>query len=739
MKIIKFFTVCITSATLLLAGCSNLNNTNLSLEKNTFTVSGNLVLGSESGASPASRTATASYSDDITWKITASKGSSTYSPKDYVSGSSFTFDFEEPGEYTVKAEAVSEGSVFASGSEKITVKESGNESVTIKALPVASTALGSINLEINFDSSAASSVSSVYVEWQEPEFDRTAKALGFPMEAETADGAKTPELTPEVQAAMDAFYAWAARCYQGEFNKVFSVTDGKATISYDDIFCGAHSVKLYFNDAAGNSLYSCKELINVYSGFTTDTWYGTASYLADEKFTLKGTMIDGYGAEIVPNTKMVLYNGGENFTYFIVDSASAAITNDTAKVETEFYGSSICFDSQGYFYTIAKEDESAIFIKSNKPGFGSETLNDTHYSGAMYLDVNFGTRMSIDRINDFIYLFDSSSAVITQITGDDGEYVYDASVGAYKWAKSYSFSGDTNKNIIQSADTFTVYNGIAYIANTSEDALIIADLKNSTDVSGSKKVSLGLSSMGLSSDAKINDMLYQDGYIYMLLKDYSTGDVNQVFSRGAVLRYDTISGSVETPLGFAAGATPAALSGARLSTFTMVDDSYQKLYNDANLTSPWYLNADKEFEYGVTKILYEQIGCSICAPNPLGTSISENEFYGPSKFIAIKPKKLVIADDGIAFYTDNDVLKYKNVNRVVTVDLDSFTISNIENVDVSLEPEETSEIIIADCSGSTPYETALESEISSGNPKFYSSTGYVTSYNDVCIGIQCGD
>ena len=118
MKIIKLFTVCIISATLLLAGCSNLNNTNLSLEKNSFTVSGNLVLGSESGASPASRTATASYSDDITWKITASKGSSTYSPKDYVSGSSFTFDFEEPGEYTVKAEAVSEGSVFASGSEK---------------------------------------------------------------------------------------------------------------------------------------------------------------------------------------------------------------------------------------------------------------------------------------------------------------------------------------------------------------------------------------------------------------------------------------------------------------------------------------------------------------------------------------------------------------------------------------------------------------------------------------------
>jgi len=736
MKIIKLFTVCITSATLLLAGCSNLNNTNLSLEKNTFTVSGNLVLGSESGAAPVSRTATASYSDDITWKITASKGSSTYSPKDYVSGSSFTFDFEEPGEYTVKAEAVSEGSVFASGSEKITVKESGNKSVTIKALPVVSIALGSINLEINFDSSAASSVSSVYVEWQEPEFDRTAKALGFPMEAETADGAKTPELTPEVQAAMDAFYAWAARCYEGEFNKSFDIVNGKVTISYDDIFCGAHSVKLCFNDAAGNSLYSCKELINVYSGFTTDTWYGTASYLADEKFTLKGTMIDGYGAEIVPNTKMVLYNGGENFTYYIVDSASAAITNDTAKVETVYSASSFCFDSNGYFYVLANRLESATYIKSNKPGFGEKTLNNSDYPDAMYLYGDLGGLLTVDRVTDRLYMYDYQYAQVHQITQDDGTYTFDNDQSDYDEAKTISLSNDSNNSDIRGATAFTVHNGFAYFASADSETLIIIDLNNVA--AGSKAVSLELSGMELSSEAKFTDMLYQDGYIYLLLRDYCTNG-NELNSRGAVLRYDTISGSVETPLGFAAGTTPAALSGAKLSTFTMVDNSYQKLYNDANLTTQWYLNADKEFTYGSTKHLYEQIGCSICAPNPLGTSISENEFYGPSKFIAIKPKKLVIADDGIAFYTDNDVLKYKNVNRVVTVDLDSFTISNIENVDVSLEPEETSEIIIANCSGSTPYEKALADEISLGNPKYYSSTGHVTSNDDVCIGIQCGD
>ena len=62
--------------------------------------------------------------------------------------------------------------------------------------------------------------------------------------------------------------------------------------------------------------------------------------------------------------------------------------------------------------------------------------------------------------------------------------------------------------------------------------------------------------------------------------------------------------------------------------------------------------------------------------------------FGPEKIIAIKPKKLVIADDGRAFYTDNlGTYKYKNVNRIVTVDLESFSITNIKNADCSFDTE----------------------------------------------------
>ena len=95
--------------------------------------------------------------------------------------------------------------------------------------------------------------------------------------------------------------------------------------------------------------------------------------------------METHAVGLIPDTQTVLYSGDDETTYYLVDSASEVITNDTAKVETEYSGRSFCFDSQGYFYTVAKEFDSAIYIKSNKPGFGSKTLNNSTYSGAMYV------------------------------------------------------------------------------------------------------------------------------------------------------------------------------------------------------------------------------------------------------------------------------------------------------------------------------------------------------------------
>ena len=61
---------------------------------------------------------------------------------------------------------------------------------------------------------------------------------------------------------------------------------------------------------------------------------------------------------------------------------------------------------------------------------------------------------------------------------------------------------------------------------------------------------------------------------------------------------------------------------------------------------------------------------------------SLKEFINPQRIIALKPKSLIIADDGTLYWGFNGLDgKYKNSNRAVTVDLDSFVVDSIKTLD----------------------------------------------------------
>ncbi|MCQ2241488.1 leucine-rich repeat protein [Treponema sp.] len=62
----------------------------------------------------------------------------------------------------------------------------------------------------------------------------------------------------------------------------------------------------------------------------------------------------------------------------------------------------------------------------------------------------------------------------------------------------------------------------------------------------------------------------------------------------------------------------------------------------------------------------------------------EHHFTGPARFVAIKPDELVIADDGAYWITNG---KLKNINRIVTVDLETFAIK--ESYEVTCGFDET--------------------------------------------------
>ena len=749
MRKIKHFAI-LAVAALFFTACTNMGDVgsgNASeKEKSLYTLNGRLVLPGLKEASSV-RTATASFSESITWIITAKKGTENYTANGSVSDNSFTFYFTEEGNYTITATAKSDdGLVFASGSNEVTVSQ-GENTVEIKAEPVASVLRGSVNLELNFDSDAASKISSVQVEWLGLENeDRTRLALGDESSIQTEAAGKTYEPSEEVQAAIADLESWKKKRSKGEFNGTFSVTSGKATITCSGIFCGSQKVKLSFNDEVGNTLYSCNEIINVYSGFTTDTWYGTAPYLANGKFTLTGSLLDLYGAEAVPDTQTVLYDYDSETRW------SYSFANSDSLLDNAYNQADFCFDSNGNVYLGTNNDVMQFYYYdvSKKQVYSIQT---EQISSSGFLDYDFAK-------NQLCFVTDGKLYKFSQLNENSSDS-YSANVTVYNFRTT-----DLDVGSLLSA---CIYNDKAYLVYRTYENVDVPFVLLEYDISSAKvdeedqtqfsigtpkatkdlRKDMGLSSedMGLSYCAEITDMLYQDGAVYMLVREYDFVSEGSKRSRGAVLRYNTLTGSLDS-IGFA---DAASLASAKLSAYIMKEGISKPLYNDQALTTQWLVNANKEFvvvdedENEVSKILYNELP-GIFTP-AITTSISTAQFYGPSKFVAVKPKKLVIADDGIAFYTDNDVLKYKNVNRIVTVDLNSFSIVGTkEDISANFGDESSKEIIIAD-TGTTKYQdvlgAALSDEVSFEHPKYYENNdgAKLTSVfnNATGLTIPCGD
>lgn len=469
-----------------------------------------------------------------------------------------------------------------------------------------------------------------------------------------------------------------------------SFTSGKSSLVAYDVPAGIYTAEIFFDDANGNTLYSCKEAITVYPGLSTDTWFGTVPYFKNGEFVLSSNMVEGYGADIVPNTNYVLYNKQFNvdeqryvYQYYLVDDYSAEIPETmTASNSSESYNS-LCFDSDGYYYILTKQDEDYICVTSNKPGFGSETASENN--GAMKINVDLGNVISVDRATNYLYAFDKSNRQITRITKDDGSYDYVQSNSLYESAKTYTVDSTAeNAGVINNSTRFTVYNNIAYFASIEDDKIAIINLDNTdTSMNVAKTVSLGLSGKDLSYNAICSDMLYQDGAVYMIIRDYNPGSYGVgAHSRGALLKYDVFTGTC-TPI-------IDLVPTKSLTTFKAACG-----YKSGNAVSAVYNthpSDDDSKDFYIAEFTCDSDPSEINFYTPFGSNL-DSYFAGPQKFVAIKPKKLVISDTGIAFYTNDDgVVSYKNVNRIVEVDLKNLSISESTDVSVDFDPAKTFEV-----------------------------------------------
>ena len=141
----------------------------------------------------------------------------------------------------------------------------------------------------------------------------------------------------------------------------------------------------------------------------------------------------------------------------------------------------------------------------------------------------------------------------------------------------------------------------------------------------------------LTENAAITDMIYHNGDLYALLREMKITD-SQIYGAPMELTYTS----------YARGALVKINNPEIEGNFK---SSSVQLLGDSSCNTPWTFNNGQEEDSRRTWKFYQ--------PS------KNSSFYGPQKFIGIRPNELIIADDGLFFWEENGTYKFKNINYAI--------------------------------------------------------------------------
>lgn len=340
-------------------------------------------------------------------------------------------------------------------------------------------------------------------------------------------------------------------------------------------------------------------------------------------------------------------------------------------------------NSSGYT-DFASSVDSTTSISTKSVRLGAEDTNGTQFtvttaSGSTFAFTLFGNE------NPATIVIDKSN--LTRIT----DYFYYDTINDSLWLGAYSSSGfyfineankinsDTNYSTPCTLSGLSIYPNATYTAfAASGTELYIAYTDNGTSylqratITGNNNDGFTITAKGeaqstqsMGVDGQITDILiHYDGYVYVLVSqtgsknftdmymvnNFNSDSTTTVYSRGAIVRFEPTSSGfkLSAKTGWTEDSRTIASSNKDKNTFTDSDyDNYT--FYDVNAYIPEY-------------------------------SERNSHFYGPRRFVAIKPKELAIADCGANIvmpdYESKTRGKLFKHNRILKVDLYKFALES---------------------------------------------------------------
>ena len=353
-------------------------------------------------------------------------------------------------------------------------------------------------------------------------------------------------------------------------------------------------------------------------------------------------------------------------------------------------------NSNGYTDFVNSVD-STTSISTQSVRLGAEDINGTQFTATTASGSTFGFTL-FGNDNPATIFIDKSN--LTRIT----DYFYYDTLNDSLWLGAYSTTDENCIFFIKNAKEITdethystpctlsglsIYPNAQYTAfAASGTELYIAYTNDGTSYLQRAKIegendSFTITTIGnpkstqdMGVDGQITDIvIHYDGYVYVLVSQngekyvtdaYLTNEsTNTLYSRGAILRLYSTS------------------NGFKVSAKTGWTESARTIYTKGKLPDALN-NPNSGVQDSVTKLESFRNGLNLYVPK---YSEKNSHFYGPRRFVAIKPKELAIADSGAnLMLPDYDKQKtggFFKHNRIINVDLYKFAIDSNSVVDLN--------------------------------------------------------